>query len=294
LIHALESGNRKDDMKTDLHIAARLQKLLDPLTKEERKQLKANIVSDGAVFDPILFWDDGKKDIVIDGMHRWEIVRNTNIPYDTREMAFRDYEEAEVWILDHQLGQRNLLKPAAIRKIRGELYNRWKRDDKGHGVQKAGGQNVPPVQSAAEKVAEKAGVSAKTVKRDGARVEAIANLSKHAQAIAEKATDAEVKALAKLDTEGQQKVARAVRTAQASSVKEAIKQVKPPKPSKPPKQVTRAQWFKQWDQAMKPLSRLVDKISHEVGEPKCQSKSVIHDHLNIATEEMQEWMGVEK
>jgi hypothetical protein len=225
-------------MNTDLHIATRLKKLLDPLTPEEKKQLKANIESDGEVLDPILFWNDGKKNVVIDGMHRWEIVRNTETKFSTKKMNFASYEEAEIWVLDHQLGRRNLLKPAAIRRIRGELYNRLK-EPLTTGVRNAKTtddvsktatrQNVGRDQPAAQKVAEKAGVSARTVERDGARVEAIAALSKPAQAIADKATDSEIKALGKLEKADQDKVARLVRTEQVKTVKDAIKKagVKP-------------------------------------------------------------------
>jgi hypothetical protein len=228
-------------METDLHIAGRLRKLLEPLTPEERKQLKANIEGDGLVTDPIIYWFDGKQNVILDGMNRWEIVKGTEIPYRTKKLTFASYDDAEIWILDHQLGRRNLLKPAAIRKVRGELYNRLKASK--------GGDRPPQSErakcqidtlvstsggSAAKKVAEKAGVSEATVKRDGARVEAEAKLSKAAKAISEKASDAEVKALAKLDKPEQDKVARAIRTGQAESLKDALKlKGKPPKKSKP-------------------------------------------------------------
>lgn len=66
------------------------------------------------------------------------------------------------------------------------------------------------------------------------------------------------------------------------------------KPSSPPKQFDRASWFKQWEQSIGPLVRLVDKIAQNVGESKSESHRTVQDHLNIATEEMMEWMGVKK
>jgi hypothetical protein len=80
----------------DLHNARRLRKLLGPLSAEERQQLKNNIEADGRVIDPILYWHDGKRNVVIDGMHRWEIVRGTEIPFCTEQLKFANYEEAEV------------------------------------------------------------------------------------------------------------------------------------------------------------------------------------------------------
>jgi hypothetical protein len=221
----------KENSVDDLHISERLQKLLPPLADEELAQLRENIEKDGRVREAILFWYDGTQNVIVDGMHRWEIVNGTDIPYETEAAHFADYKAAEIWILNHQLGRRNLLKPAEIRKVRGELYNRLKRADKGHGLQGtpsrgAECQNEPPPPSqveAAEEVAAKAGVSKSTVKRDGARVEALGRLTKAAQQVAARATDAEVKALAKLDQAAQDQVARAVRTGQAKTVKEALK-----------------------------------------------------------------------
>lgn len=66
------------------------------------------------------------------------------------------------------------------------------------------------------------------------------------------------------------------------------------KPDKPPKKYDRAFWYKQWQQSIGPLCRLVDKIAHDLGESKCQSQTVVQDHLNVATEEMMEWLGVKR
>lgn len=220
--------------ETDLHISDRLRKLLPPLTTEERKQLKENITADGKVRDALLFWNDGQRNVVCDGMHRWEIVRGTDIPYKTHELIFDDYEAAEIWILNHQLGRRNLLKPSDIRKVIGELYNRLKSKRGGdHTSQEAKCQNDTLLVDNAQKLAETAGISPAKVKRIGARVEVEATLTKAAQHIAEKATEAEVKALAKLDSGAQNQVAHSIRTGQAKTVKEAMAGHKPPASSTP-------------------------------------------------------------
>jgi hypothetical protein len=282
-------------MKTDLHISKRLQALLPPQSDEARKRLEENIVKDGRILDPILYWNDGKRNVVIDGMTRWEIRQKHGIEkFQTVEVTTcgNTYEEVAEWIWDHQAGRRNL-----SREDIGRWYNNLKAARGGDKQTKVSNDTLV----AAKKVSEKTGVSESTVKRAGARVEAIESLSKPAQKVAQDATDSEVKALAKLDEAGQGEVARAIRTGQASSVKEAIKLTgaKPakedkPKRGKPPTKPTRTQWFKQWEKAIGPVVRLVDKIANEVGEPKCQSKLVVHDHLNVATEEMMEWMGVEE
>jgi len=285
----------------ELHISKRLQALLPKLTDEEKKQLKENIESDGVVTETITVWNDGKHYVVVDGMHRWVIVRGTDIEYRIREVYFESYEDCELWILNHQLGRRNLLKPAAVRKIRGDLYNRLKKPRGGdQQSEKAKGQNVTLATDAASQVSKKAGVTTRTVKRDAARATKIDSLTKAAQAISEGATDKEITALAKLDEAQQDQVARMIRVDQASSVKEAMKLsgIKAPadkkKKPKPPKQLDRSAWYKQWNQSIGPLVRLVDKIANNVGESKCESQRTVQRHLNNATVKMMKWMEVEQ
>lgn len=214
-------------METDLHISKRLKAILPPLTEEERTQLEANIKADGRLTDAILYWHDGERNVVIDGMHRWQIVKGTDIPYTTRKLDFEDYTAAEIWILDHQLGRRNLLEPSAIRTLRGELYNRIKAQRGGdHKSEKSNGQNVPLIGDAAEIVAEKAGVSERTVRRDGARVAAIEGLTKAAQVVAKELSDKEITTLAKLTDDQQDRVARLIRTKSAAGVGDALSKAK--------------------------------------------------------------------
>lgn len=272
----------------ELVVSTRLQKLLDPLTADEKKQLKANILTDGGVKDPIQFWNDGKQNVIVDGMHRWSIIlKLPGVDYRTEEKFFDSYEEAEIWILDHQLGRRNA-KPTALRKQRGLLYNRLK---KGRGGPKCQNDTLG---DAAERVAKKTGVSVSTVKRDGARVEALESLTKAAQKQVADATDADIKKVAKLSSADQDRVARALRVGDAGNVREAIKVTgaKPkdkPKP-KPKKQFDRSHWAKQWHKAVGPLVRLTDKIANEVGEKHGADHKAVKKALETAAQRITKWM----
>jgi len=62
---------------------------------------------------------------------------------------------------------------------------------------------------------------------------------------------------------------------------------------KPPKKFDRSAYYKQWDRAIGPLVRLVEKIGHGVDEPNSEYKRHIHDRLEAATQEMAEWMEVD-
>jgi len=220
----------------ELHVSNRLKALLPSLSKEELKQLKANIDSDGEILDPLVYWHDGRRNVVIDGMHRFAIARKGSLAFPSKSMEFDSYEDAELWILNHQLGKRNLSNPKEFRDLIGKTYNREKgRRGGDHTTQEAKYQSDTLLPDAAQKIAEKAGVSASTVKRNGARVAAIEGLSKAAKVAAEKATDAEVKRLAKLEPAEQDKVARAVRVGQAKTVSEAIKKTGPKPAGKAPK-----------------------------------------------------------
>ena len=60
----------------------------------------------------------------------------------------------------------------------------------------------------------------------------------------------------------------------------------------PAKKYDQSFWYKQWDQAIGPVTRLVDKIAENVGETNGTHHKCVHDHLELAEEEMAEWMRV--
>lgn len=79
--------------------------LIPPLSAEEFKQLRENIVEDGEVREPIVTWNG----VILDGHNRWAIIQeNPNIPFKTTEMIFFSRCEAKAWMIRNQLGRRNL------------------------------------------------------------------------------------------------------------------------------------------------------------------------------------------
>lgn len=211
----------------ELVISKRLAAVLPPLTDDEKAQLEANLTADGEALAPIMYWHDGKRDVIVDGMHRWPLVRKHNLPYRAFAISFDTYDDAELWILRHQLGRRNLLNPQAQRKLIGDIYNRLKKPE---GRPEKLDQNDPVVcktpQNTAEKLASELGVSAPTVKRSGQFAELLDKLPKSLRGAITagtlKPTDAEVKRLAKADQETQIAVARRIRVGQATTLKDAM------------------------------------------------------------------------
>lgn len=64
----------------------------------------------------------------------------------------------------------------------------------------------------------------------------------------------------------------------------------PPKKGTPAKQYDNCYWLKQWEQAIGPMVRLVDKLAGSVGQSKCKSHKAVQSYLNKATEEIEKWM----
>lgn len=89
----------------ELKIDSELKDLLPPLTDEEYKQLEKNIVDNG--FDrnfPIMEWHG----YIADGHNRYSICKKHNIDPVIGTLAYDTKEEVMRWMLDIQLGRRNL------------------------------------------------------------------------------------------------------------------------------------------------------------------------------------------
>jgi N6-adenosine-specific RNA methylase IME4 len=82
-----------------------LRKLIPSLEKDEYERLKESIKKEG-VREPLMLW----KGILIDGHNRKEIADKLNIKYKTKNKKFKDRNEVIVWMIDNQLGRRNISK----------------------------------------------------------------------------------------------------------------------------------------------------------------------------------------
>ena len=83
--------------------------LIPPLAAEEFAQLEENCVRDG-IRDPLIVWpqEDGS-DILIDGHNRFKIsAKHCGLPFGIKRMTFESREDAKIWIIQNQIGRRNL------------------------------------------------------------------------------------------------------------------------------------------------------------------------------------------
>jgi hypothetical protein len=131
-----------------IEIDEEFQKLIPPLSDDEFRQLEENCVKEG-IRDPLVVWEQGDKDILVDGHNRWKISANHGgIQFQIVKKHFESRNEAIVWICDNQLGRRN------IHPLDGERLLHRKREILGEEAHKrslsnlkkgtAEGEKLPP------------------------------------------------------------------------------------------------------------------------------------------------------
>ncbi len=144
-----------------LDVVPELQEFIVPLQKEEYVQLEKNIREEGCR-EPLTVWPTTDKLILVDGHNRYRICKHYDIPYQIYEISFKDLEEAKIWVINNQLGRRNL-NPDQLSYYRGMKYESLKKSRGGYEYVESKGQTEL---STAEKVAREFNVSESTIKRD--------------------------------------------------------------------------------------------------------------------------------
>jgi N6-adenosine-specific RNA methylase IME4 len=89
-------------------IDSEFKRLIPALLPEEFRQLEANILQDGEITVPLAIWKSGGKNILLDGHNRFKIAEKNGLKFSTTEIKKPDRDNAKLWVLNHQLGRRNL------------------------------------------------------------------------------------------------------------------------------------------------------------------------------------------
>lgn len=155
------------DLRT-LTIEPDFRDLIPPLSEEEYRLLEDSIVANGCE-SPLFIWDG----TIVDGHNRYDICRKHGIPFAVVEKDFTGRDAALMWIIQTQLGRRNLTTYQ-----KGELTLRFepllRAQAKERLVTSTGGNHPQPTQNSAEagtagetrrKLADIAGVSHDTIKK---------------------------------------------------------------------------------------------------------------------------------
>ena len=167
----------------DLSIDKEFSALTWQLTNEERILLDVSLKQEG-YRDPIVYWENGEGNPVLDGHNRKSICDEHGIEYPIKGMQFPNREAAIDWMVRTQLGRRNATE---VQKscLRARLLDnapefdvklRTNSDDSPEGesepaVKSVGKPRTHPhttVKSVADRIAQETGVSTATVFRDAA------------------------------------------------------------------------------------------------------------------------------
>lgn len=163
----------------ELKIDPELRDLLPPLTDDEYKQLEKNIVENG--FDknfPIMEWNG----FIVDGHNRYSICKKHNIDYVVGTLGYETKDEVMQWMLDIQLGRRNLtpIQRIAVAEKYRPIYERQARENISKAVSESNKNRTNPTLpklvnmeqksvDTTKKLAQVAGVSKETY-RMGAKI----------------------------------------------------------------------------------------------------------------------------
>lgn len=205
--------------------------LIPRLTAEEYGQLEKNIVAEGCR-DALVTWQS----ILIDGHNRYEICQKHGVDFKTVEKEFENRDAVIDWIINNQLGRRNLT-PANQSYLRGLQYQREKKkvgEHKGNQHTEMEIAQNEPIPTA-DRLAQQHGVSRETIKRDAEFSEAVNTIVKNtAPEVKQQILNREIPVtkkdtleLAKVEPEIQKQVIQEVTTGESKTVKEAIEKKTP-------------------------------------------------------------------
>lgn len=218
---------------THITIDPEFESLLSPLTGEELAQLEANLVAQG-LRDPLIVWlneKDGKFPL-LDGHNRFqicnkhrELLRGEDERVPVCFVDLPDREAAKLWILENQVGKRNLTDDQRA-MIWAEILAHRAKDSRREAPAKARAAKTEPV------VAAKTPATAKRDTRGAVAKEA---------KLPEKKLRA-ARELKKADPELAQQVRDGKKTMREANA-ELDKKSSPPIPPSPPRQLSLALMF---------------------------------------------------
>jgi hypothetical protein len=143
--------------------------LLGDLDPDEKKQLEANILKDKRVRDPIVRCKSTQ--VVLGGHHRLEVAVKHDLDIAVIDLDIPDRAAAKQWIVDDQVGRRNLT-PDRLAYYRGQILNLMKQPRGGKRTA-SGPKGQSDSQRTDDQLGKVFGVSGKTMQRAGTYAESI-------------------------------------------------------------------------------------------------------------------------
>lgn len=88
----------------EIIIIEELEKMIPALQSQELELLEKSILQDG-IREPLVLWCD----MLVDGHNRYAIAQKHNLEFKTVNREFENLNEVKLWIMENQLGRRNLI-----------------------------------------------------------------------------------------------------------------------------------------------------------------------------------------
>jgi hypothetical protein len=150
-------------------IDPKFQALIPSPSDDELAQLEANLLAEGCR-DPLVVWEE--EGVLLDGHHRYDICQKHDLDFEVHRLSLPSREDAINWIINNQLGRRNLTSEQQS-YLRGKRYNLEKKQ--GARTDITFRQNDGKSRTA-ERLAEEYHVAPATIERDGQFAEAVDTL----------------------------------------------------------------------------------------------------------------------
>lgn len=165
-----QKGDSEAQIKAKIHIEDEFRDLIPPLREDEYAQLAQNIADEGCR-EPLVVWkvpqdtDDelAGKYVLIDGHNRHRICTTYQVDFKIHMVQFQTRHEARSWIINNQLGRRNLTKEQQAH-LRGTRYNTEKAQ--GQRTDLGNDDKAKSKESTAKRIAKEYNVDEKTIRRD--------------------------------------------------------------------------------------------------------------------------------
>jgi len=213
-----------------LTINERFHNLLPPLKDDEYERLEASILADG-VRDPLVRWGS----TIVDGHNRYEIAQRHSIDFPTVEKDFDDEDDACIWILENQVGKRNLTIVERTFKL-GELYKLKRKKhggERGNQHTKVATSQNATLPDTATTIAKEQNIDRATVHRAADFHTAVTDIAeqtgqsaKEILNIADKTSKQDVMRIAKMPEPMKKEVVAKITTGGAKSVADAVREAK--------------------------------------------------------------------
>ena len=109
----------------ELKIDPEFRDKIPPIPAEDFEGLRADILRDGYVRDPLVVWDE--ENILLDGHHRWKVIQeHPELPFTTDRKSFPNRWAAIAWICANQLHKHNMNEIQRAKLLQEEYEARKK------------------------------------------------------------------------------------------------------------------------------------------------------------------------